>query len=85
MYQSLIDQAARAGTTMLSQVLVATRQSIREDVQRMRSLLERDQLELSVKLLDSHAMHMCERLPVILSGIFRRAVGTESKLGSKKT
>ncbi|HOE42503.1 MAG TPA: DUF1631 family protein [Rhodoferax sp.] len=80
-YQSLLEQAARAGTTMLSQVLATTRQSIREDAQRMRSLLERDQLELSVKLLDSHAMRMCERLPVILTGIFRRTVGTESKLG----
>jgi len=81
MYQRLLEQAARSGSAMLSQVFTATRQSIREDVQRMRGLLERDHLELSVKLLDLHAPSMCERFPVVLAVVFRRSVGPDAKLG----
>ena len=80
-YQRLLEQAMRLSATMLSQVLSATRLSIREDVQRMRSMLERDHLELSVKLLDIHAPRLCERFPVVLGGVFRRSVGPEAKLG----
>jgi hypothetical protein len=81
MYQSLLEQACGSAAVMLSQVLAAARLSIREDVQRMRGMLERDHLELSIKLLDLHAPRLSERFPAVLSGVFRRSVGPEAKLG----
>ena len=81
MYTALLAQAAAGSTAMLSHAFAIARQSIRDDAQRMRSLLERDHLEVSVKLLEKHAPHMAERFPAVLTEIFRHHVGAQTKLG----
>jgi len=81
MYQRLLAQASSSSAALLSQVLTGTRQSMREEAQRARGMLERDHLDLSIKLLDTHAQRMCERFPVILAEVFRRNGGIEAKLG----
>jgi hypothetical protein len=81
MYQRLLAQAAGTGDTLLLQVLAATRLSMREQAQCVRGMLERDHLDLSIKLLDTHASRMCERFPVILTDVFRSQGGAEAKLG----
>jgi len=81
LYQRLLAQAANSGAGLLAQVLVATRASMRDEAQRSRGMLERDQLELCIKLLDTHAPHMGERFPVILSAVFRNGSGSDAKLG----
>ena len=70
-YLRLLAQAAGSATALLSRVLALARQSMRDDAQSVRGLLERDQLELSIKLLDTHAARMGERFPLILSEAFR--------------
>ncbi|MBK9440102.1 MAG: DUF1631 family protein [Comamonadaceae bacterium] len=81
MYATLLAQAAAGSAAMLSQALTIARQSIRDDAQRMRSLLERDHLEVSVKLLEKHAPHMAARFPPVLTEVFRHHVGVQAKLG----
>jgi len=70
-YQRLLASAAGAGAGMLSQVVLIARQSLRAEVSLARSVLDRDQLELSAKLLESHTQRLCERFPDILLAIFR--------------
>lgn len=66
---------------MLSRVLVQARQSMRDDARRIQGLLARDHLELSVKLLDTHAPQLCARYPQALEAAFRQQPVTESRLG----
>lgn len=80
LYQRLLAQAAGAGAAMLTQVLMAARQSMCEDFPRVRGMIEREQLELSVRLLGTHMPRMSERFPVILSEVFRRSASSEAKL-----
>lgn len=47
----------------------------------MKGLLERDHLELSVKLLDLHAPQLCERYPKALEAAFHRHQAPEARLG----
>jgi len=82
LYQRLLAQASNSGDTLLSQVLTATRLSMREDAQRVRGMLERDHLELGIKLLDTHAQRMCARFPDILSEVFSRHGSFEAKSGA---
>ena len=70
-YQSLLESAARTSASMLSQVLGLARKTLRTEVSMARGFLERDQLELSVKLMESHTPSLCERFPAILLEIFR--------------
>jgi len=70
-YQRLLESAARAGAGMLSHVVLVARQSLRAEVSQARSVLDRDQLELSAKLLESHTQRLCECFPDILLAIFR--------------
>ena len=67
MYQALLEQAACAGSVMLSRVLAGARQAMRDDAQSMRSTLERDHLELSVKMLDLQGQLLGKRYPRALS------------------
>lgn len=80
-YQRLLESAARTGATMLSQVLLVARQSLRAEVSLARGFLERDQLELSAKLLESHSQRLCELFPDILLDIFRRQGDSAAKSG----
>lgn len=81
LFRDLLVQAAQAGTVMLSRVLAQARQSMRDDAQRLRGLLERDHLELGVKLLDMHAPTLCERYPQALDEAFHRHHAPEARLG----
>lgn len=74
-------QAAHQGAALLSRVLLQARQSMRNDVQRLRGLLERDHLELSVKLLDLHAVQLCERYPKALEYAFRHHDVPDAQVG----
>lgn len=81
MYQALLEQAACAGSVMLSRVLAGARQAMRDDAQSMRSTLERDHLELSVKMLDLQGQLLGERYPRALSDVFNKNTAPESRLG----
>lgn len=70
---------------MLSRILVVARRSMRDDAQRMKGLLERDHLELSVKLLDLHGPQLCERYPRALEDAFHRHHAPETRLGVVST
>lgn len=56
---------------MLSQALAVARQTLRAGVPLARGVLDRDQLELSAKLLDTHTLRLCERFPAVLLEVFR--------------
>lgn len=56
---------------MLSQALAVARQTMRAEVLRARGVLDRDQLELSAKLLETHSPRLCERFPAVLLDVFR--------------
>jgi len=81
LYLALLAQAVKDCAAMLSRVLVVARQSMRDDAHRMRGLLERDHLELSVKLLDLHGPQLCERYPKVLDEAFHRLQAPETRLG----
>ena len=85
MYQALLEQAASAGAVMLSRALADARRSIREDTQRMRGTLERDNLELCVKMLDIHGPELAERYPRALSDVFNKNAADTSTLGVQAT
>lgn len=80
-YQSLLESAARTSASMLSQVLGMARKTLRTEVSTARGFLERDQLELSVKLMESHTLSLCERFPAILLAVFRSHGDTQAKSG----
>ncbi|WP_180132304.1 DUF1631 family protein [Rhodoferax sp. BLA1] len=80
-YQSLLESAARTSASMLSQVLGLARKTLRTEVSTARGFLERDQLELSVKLMESHTPSLCERFPAILLEIFRGHGDAVAKTG----
>jgi len=77
LYQGLLARASAAGAGLLAQVLGVARQSLREDAQRVRGLQERDQLELSARLMQSHAAGMTERFAVVLAGQFKQTAHSE--------
>lgn len=66
---------------MLSRVLVETRQSMRDDAQRVHGVSERDHLTRSVKLLDAHASQLCARYPKALEAAFQLHDAPETQLG----
>jgi len=65
---------------MVSKVALAARQSMRTEVQLVRNVAEREQLELSFRLLETQAAPLSERFPVVLSAIFQRYLGPDSGL-----
>jgi len=81
-YQGLLEKAAGFGSGMLLRVLPAARQSMRAQASRARGVLERDQLELSAKLLESHTQSLCERFPAVLLQVFRSHADAEAKHGA---
>ena len=66
---------------MLSRVLALTRQSMRDDAQRMQGASERDHLARSVKLLDAHAPQLCARYPKALEDVFQLHEAPETQFG----
>lgn len=66
---------------MLSRVLVAARQALRDDAQRAQGVLERDHLALCVKLLDLHAPRLSAAYPKALEQAFYRYDAPETRLG----
>ncbi|TXT35392.1 MAG: hypothetical protein FD135_4948, partial [Comamonadaceae bacterium] len=81
LYLDLLAQAEASSSVMLSRVLVQARQSMRDDTQRMRGLLERDHLELGIKLLDLHAPQLCERYPKALEQAFKHHAVPDARVG----
>ncbi len=81
LFRDLLAQAEKGSTVLLSRVLALARQSMRDDAHRMKGLLERDHLELSVKLLDLHAPQLSERYPKALDEAFHRHQAPEARLG----
>jgi len=79
-YYYLLEQATQAAAVMVSKVAVAARQSIRAEAHLARNAMEREQLELSFRLLETQAAPLSERFPVALSGIFQRYEGPDSGL-----
>lgn len=61
LYRDLLVQAETSSSILLSRVLEQARQSMRADVQRKLGSLERDHLELAIKMLDLQAAQLCER------------------------
>lgn len=78
-------QAVSASGGMLAKVLNAARQAMLDDSHKVRGLLERDHLELSVKLLDLHAPTLCERFPAALKESSQRHELPESRVGVMST
>lgn len=66
---------------MLSRVLVVARQSLRADAKRKQGVLERDNLALSVELLDRHASGLCAAYPGALEQAFFRYDAPDTRLG----
>lgn len=79
-YQHLLEQATQAAAPMASKVAVLARQSIRAEAQLVRNAAEREQLELSFRLLETQAAALSERFPAVLSAVFRRYLGPDSDL-----
>jgi len=77
-YQSLLDQATQGGAALVSTVALAARQSMRAEVQLTRNLSEREQLELSFRLLETQAPQLGARFPIVLREIFQRYEGVDS-------
>jgi hypothetical protein len=71
LYQSTLAQAAQAGESIMANVLAAARQSLKERVSLARGFVERDHLELTVKLLDCHARSLCDNYPQALRAAFK--------------
>ena len=67
---------------MLSQALAVARQSMRAEVPRARGVLDRDQLELSAKLLETHTPRLCERFSAVLLEVFRNYADADVKRGT---
>ena len=77
-YQHVLEQATQAGAEMVSKVALAARQSMRAEAQLVRNAMEREQLELSFRLLETMAAQLSERFPVVLSAVFQRYEGPDS-------
>jgi hypothetical protein len=73
LYQATLAQAAQAGEAIMGNALATARQALKERLGLVRGLVERDQLELTIKLLDSHAWSLCEQYPKVLSESFQKA------------
>jgi hypothetical protein len=85
MYQRLLAKAAKSGAGLLSDVLMASRQAMRTEAQRVRVLIERDQLELSVKLMETNTTRMVELFPAVLLDVFERNAGPQPKPGERNS
>lgn len=74
LYQATLEQAAQAGESMMGKVLAAARLSLRERAKQVRGLVERGQAELSLKLLDSHAVQLNGLYPAALTAAFKQTL-----------
>ena len=74
LYSATLDHAARAGESILRKTLAVVRQSLKDRASQVRGLVERDNVELSIRLLDSHAKTLCERFPDALRVAFSQAM-----------
>ena len=72
LYQATLDQAAQAGEFMMGTVLATARQALRERASLARGFVEREHLDLALKLLDSNARSMCEQYPQALKDAFNQ-------------
>ncbi len=72
-YQALLAQAAQAGESIMGAMISTARKSIQGRVPQMRGFGERDHLELTLMLLDSHATALCENYPQALRKAFKQA------------
>ncbi len=84
-YKAFLAQAAAGGDALLASVLGLARQSMHDDAVHMRNSLERDQLGLCVKLLDTHAASLCAQYPKVLEGVFARHNAPQTRLGEVST
>ena len=85
LYRALLAQAAAGSSTLLSQALAKARQSMRDHAQRAPTMLARDHLALSIKLLDAHSPQLCARFPKRLEAAFYRHDAPESCLEAVAT
>jgi hypothetical protein len=74
LYQATLEQAAQAGESIIGTVLASARLSLKDRVTQSRGFVERDHLELTLKLLDSNARALCERYPQALRTAFNQAL-----------
>lgn len=74
LYQATLEQAAQAGDSMMGKVLTAARLSLKDRANQVRGLVERDQAELSLKLLDSHAVRLNGLYPAALTAAFKQTL-----------
>ncbi len=81
LYRAALAQAARESEALLSRVLVATQRSLHEDLEHARTLPERDQLQVSIKLLDENSSLMCQSYPQILKDLFEKKRRVDSQFG----
>lgn len=81
LYRDLLVQAETSSSILLSRVLEQARQSMRADVQRKLGSLERDHLELAIKMLDLQAAQLCERFPKALAQALRQHAAPDTRVG----
>ena len=70
LYKATLEQAALAGEAIMGRVLTEVRQSLAERASKTRNFVERDQLELTLKLLVGSARFLCEKYPQALRDEF---------------
>ena len=73
LYRATLEQAAQAGKPIMAKMLAGARQSLYDRSTQVRSLAERDHVELGRSLLSSNAEVLCERFPHALATAFRQA------------
>ena len=73
LYRATLEQAVQAGESILSRTMASVRQSLKDRAGSVRGVAERDRIELSMRLLDSHAKGLCARFPAALRTAFSQS------------
>jgi hypothetical protein len=84
-YRSLQQQAAKDSVALISKVCADARAALRRRLQTRLEGMERDQLELSLKLLEIHTGTLCERYPQALLLAFKGASVPDTRVGGLGT
>ena len=71
LYRATLDQVLQSASAIMGRVLVAARQSLKDQASQSRSFTEREYFEQVLRLLESHAMTLGERYPQALAAAFK--------------
>ncbi len=81
-YSAVLEQLAAAAESMLQHALREVRRSLAEEAIHTSSVLVRDQLHLSRKLLESKSAGLCAAYPALLRANFQKKRGVDSQFGA---